>query len=152
MPSYTFKCTPCSLVFQRRLASGSNLEHKCPSCSEAAPRHWEGQNITHSFGYSAGTAKANSGVAEHDYPTAENIAGRSSEMRWARIHARNKVKEGLGTKAVARIDSVENGNAVSEYRPLTSEGFKARKALENATRERINQHGLITPRLPDKPR
>lgn len=147
MPQYTFFCTPCNLLFKRRLAMGDHTEHPCPSCKKPAPRKWEGQPLSHSFSPSAGTAKANSGVSQHDHPTADNIVGRSADMRWAEQRKRNAVKAQIRDKgvALARRDSTEDGQQVSEYQTLGQGHFDARKKLEGRFRTEAKKRGLSDP-------
>lgn len=126
---------------------GDHLSHKCPSCKGESPRKWDGQALSHSFAASAGTAKANSGVSQHDYPTADNIVGRSAEMRWSEQHRRNDAKSQIRDKgvALARKDSVEAGQRVSEYHALDQPKFEARKKLEGKFRTEAKKRGLSDP-------
>jgi putative FmdB family regulatory protein len=147
MPQYTFYCEPCSLQFKRRLAMGDHPEHKCPSCKGLAGRRWDGQSLSHSFAASAGTALANSGVSQHDYPTADNIVGRSAEMRWAEQHKRNAAKAQIRDQgvALARKDTSEGGERVSEYQALGQAQFEARKKLEGKFRTEAKTRGMSDP-------
>jgi len=100
--------------------------------------------MSHAFAASSGTAKANSGVSQHDYPTADNIVGRSAEMRWNEQHKRNEAKakiRGEGV-ALARHDSTENGSVVSEYQSLNQNKFDARKKLEGKFKDEAEKRGM----------
>lgn len=144
MPQYTFFCEKCRLNFKRRLSMGDHPIHSCPSCKYDAARQWDGQPLSHSFSPGAGTARANSGVAQHDYPTADNIVGRSSEMRWAEQHRRNAAKAKIRQQgvALARKDTTEGGQRVSEYKTLDKSQFDARKKLEGKFRNEAKKRGL----------
>ena len=144
MPQYTFLCSTCSLQFKRRLDMGDHTEFVCPDCKIPAPRQWDGQTLTHKFAPSSGTAKANSGVAQHDYPTADNIVGRSAEMRWSEQHRRNAAKAKIRDQgvALARKDSIDGGTGVSEYQVLDEAKFAARKKLEGKFRTEVKSRGL----------
>ena len=147
MPQYTFLCPRCDLQFKRRLAMGVHPTHLCPSCKVAAPRQWEGQGFGFEFEATAGTAQANSGVAKHDYPTADNIVGRSSEAQWGLIHARNSAKNKVRRHGVglSRRDQVENGQVVSEYTALPQGAFDARKKLEGVFKAKAERDGIEAP-------
>lgn len=144
MPQYTFFCKLCALQFKRRLSMGDHEAHACPECSNDAERKWDGQPLSHNFAPGAGTARANSGVSQHDYPTADNIVGRSAEMRWAEQHHRNSAKakvRGQGV-ALARKDISEGGQMVSEYTAMDKSRFDARKKLEGKFKTEAKKRGL----------
>lgn len=147
MPQYTFFCTVCSLQFKRRLPMGVNQTCTCPRCKKGAPRQWEGQGFGFGFKETPATAHANSGVAKHDYPTADNAVGRSAEAHWQVIHARNEAKAKIRDRGVAlsRRDQVEQGRVVSEYTTLTQENFEARKHLEGAFKAKAERDGIEAP-------
>lgn len=147
MPQYMFFCTPCNLVFKRRLSMGEHSEHACPACKKSAPRKWDGQPLSHSFSATPGTAVSNSGVSQHDYPTADNIVGRSAEARWAKQWERNSIKNKVRDKgvALARRDLVEDGKVVSEYTALGQPQFDARKKLESRFRAEGKKRGFSDP-------
>lgn len=119
----------------------------CPSCKKAAPRQWEGQGFGFGFEETAGTTVGNSGVTKHDYPTADNIVGRSAEAQWGLIHARNEAKDKIRSQGVAlsRRDQVENGQVVSEYMTLSQGTFDARKRLEGAFKVKAERDGIEAP-------
>lgn len=126
MPVYEFECQECTLRFKRTLKMDEHTSHPCPKCAADAPRLWEGFG-GHQFA-PGGTAVANSGVHDHDYPTADKAVGRNSEQRWDEIEAREKVKqavrEGGGTRALAR----RNGQDFVEYTAMTEDRMEKRKA------------------------
>lgn len=112
MPKYSFECSNCSTHFSRNLKMGEHPTHECPNCHEEAPRAWEG------FGFSfarGGSAPANSGVAKHDYPSADQVVGHDAEKRWAEYRAREQVKDKVrevgGSRALVR----KNGKDYVEY-------------------------------------
>lgn len=147
MPQYTFFCAACSLQFKRRLAMGVHPTCLCPGCKKAAARQWEGQGFGFGFEATAGTALGNSGVTTHDYPTADNIVGRSAEAQWGLIHARNAAKDKIRGNGVglSRRDQVENGEVVSEYVTLSPGTFEARKRLEGAFKTKAERDGIEAP-------
>lgn len=147
MPQYTFFCPGCRLEFKRRLAMGVHPTHLCPECKKAVPRQWEGQGFGFEFEQTAATARANSGVTKHDYPTADNVVGRSAEAQWEIIHARNVAKEkirGQGA-ALSRRDQVDNGKVVTEYTTLSQGGLDARKKLEGVFKAKAQRDGIEAP-------
>ncbi len=150
MPQYSFYCSSCNLQFKRRMAVSADPAHKCPSCAKQATHQLEGFG----FGFSAspGTAKANSGVSKDDYPTADNIVGRSAEARWNILHERNRAKGQIRDQglALSRRDFVDNGQAVSEYHVLGKSQFAARKALEGTFKDKAQKDGIVTSILPEK--
>jgi hypothetical protein len=126
---------------------GINATCQCPSCKKGAPREWEGQGFGFGFCETAATARANSGVAKHDYPTADNVVGRSAEAQWHIIHERNAAKDkirGLGV-GLARRDQVEQGQVVTEYTTLSQGSFAARKKLEVTFKEKAVRDGIEAP-------
>lgn len=147
MPQYTFHCGACNLQFKRRLSMGVHATCVCPSCKKGAPREWEGQGFGFGFQETAGTAKGNSGVTKHDYPTADNIVGRSAETQWNLIHERNAAKDKIRGQGVglARRDHVEKGRVVTEYSTLSEGSFAARKRLEGAFKAKAERDGIESP-------
>lgn len=131
MPKYIFECVTCNVRFDRMLKMGEHPTHGCPKCKDAAPRVWDGQSLSFSFATSAGTPKANTGVTKNDYPTADNIVGRSAEARWAeykeRAEIKEKVRQGGGTEALIRKHGPNNSYV--EYEAMTPQTLKARKKL-----------------------
>ncbi len=132
MPSYTFECQTCDLRFTRTLKMENHLAFECPGCSDQAPRVIEG----FAFQFEQGKgAPGNSGVHDHDYPTADKAVGRSATERWALIHEREKVKAEArkqgGTHALIRHTSDHH----IDYEPMNPAGIDARRELA---------HGLIS--------
>jgi hypothetical protein len=68
-------------------------------------------------------------------------------MRWAEQHRRNDAKAKIRDQgvALARKDSVENGQRVSEYQTLGSAEFDARKKLEGKFRVEGKKRGFSDP-------
>jgi len=128
MPRYTFECVQCSTRFDRTLKLGDHPTHPCPSCNEEAPRLFD--RAAFGFGFSAGgSAPANSGVHDQDYPSADKIVGRSADERWATYRARDKVKNQVrevgGSPAIERID----GEGFTEYAAMGQPQRDARAKL-----------------------
>jgi len=147
MPQYTFRCNACNLQFKRRLAMGVHATCACPSCKQGAPREWEGQGFGFGFQETAATAQGNSGVAKHDYPTADNIVGRSAEAQWNIIHRRNAAKDKIRGTGVglARRDHKAGDQVVTEYATLSQGGFEARKQLEERFKAKAERDGIESP-------
>lgn len=129
MPKYEFECEPCSVRFERNLKMGDHTTAECPSCHDPAPL------VVGSFGFAfeAGKgAKANSGVHDHDYPTADKAVGRSATERWKVVRAREAVKAEArkqgGTHALIR----HTGNGHIDYEPMSDAGREARRKLTRA--------------------
>lgn len=152
MPQYTFYCKGCNLQFKCRLKMGDHKTHKCASCKGEATRVLQGFGFD--FAQTAATSKANSGVTKHDYPTADNIVGRSAEKKWDQIYARNvakdKFRQETGAVALSRKDSVEAGQIVTEYKPLHRPQFDARKKQEAQFKEKARKDGIQTQSIPEK--
>ena len=146
MPQYTFLCSSCQIQFHRRLSIGDHPSHPCPSCRDPSPRFWEGQGFGFGFTPTEATARANSGVTKHDYPTADEAIGRSADAKWATIHARNAAKAKIRDKGVAlsRRDLVAEGHVVTEYTSLGSPEFEARKRLEGRFKAKVSRDGIRT--------
>jgi len=87
-----------------------------------------GNGFSHAFESGNGAA-ANSGVHDHDYPTADKIVARSAEQRWAQYRERDKVKkkvrEAGGTGALVRTD----GDGYVEYDAMVPGARTARENL-----------------------
>jgi len=147
VPQYSFFCANCRLQFKRRLQMGAHPTHTCPSCNKGATRQWEGQGFGFEFGETAGTARANSGVSKHDYPTADQVVGRSADAQWQVIHARNAAKSKIRGRgvALARRDSVADGQAVTEYTTMNQGNFDARKRLEGRFKSKAALDGIEAP-------
>lgn len=126
MPKYEFQCQVCSTRFDRTLKMGDHPTHSCPSCKEDAPRLFTGFGFSFAAG---GSAPANSGVHDHDFPTADKIVGRSAEERWATYRERDKVKQKVrqqgDSAALIRVD----GDGFSEYEAMAPVGKEARAKL-----------------------
>lgn len=147
MPQYSFFCGACSLQFKRRLKIGPHPTHACPSCAKGVPRQWEGQGFGFDFAQTAGSAQANSGVTKHDYPTADEVVGRSADAQWQVIHARNVAKGKIRDRgvALARRDAVSDGQAVTEYTTMNQGSFDARKRLEGRFKSKAALDGIEAP-------
>lgn len=147
VPKYIFECQ-CGTRFDRNLKMGDHKNHPCPLCKKAAPRKWQGQTFGASF--AEGKTPGNTGISTLDYPTADNIIGRSADARWEVIHERNqlknKVRDAAGTHALMRRHITTEGGAI-EYEALPKSGLEARKRL---TRE-ANRATVTTEALPTRP-
>lgn len=126
MPKYAFHCQLCETRFERTLKMGEHPTHECPGCKEEAPRLFTGFG----FGFAAGNgATANSGVHDHDYPSADKVVGRSAEERWSMYREREKVKKKVrdqgGSSALLRVD----GPDYVEYDAMTPNVKAAREKL-----------------------
>lgn len=126
MPKYVFECEDCAVRFDRTLKMGDHITHPCPSCKEEAPQVIEG----FAFAFAKGNGPvANSGVHDHDYPTADKAVGRSSDERWTylseRDQAKAKAREAGATHALMR----SHGPGYVEYTPMSTNGMEARRRL-----------------------
>lgn len=127
MPRYTFECATCQVRFDRTLKIGDHTGHPCPSCSEAAPRVMEG----FAFQFSAnGSAPGNTGVHDHDYPTADKIVGRDADAR-RELHAeRDKAKSELRKKAgTSGLSRVNHKDGSIEYTAMPKPIVEARRKV-----------------------
>ena len=129
MPRYVFECQECSnLRFERTLKMGEHPVHACPSCGEDAPRVLAGEGFGFAF-QSGGSAPANSGVHDLDYPSADKVVGRSAHDRWQtyteRHEVKKKVRAGGGVSQLARVD----GEGYSEYASMSAKQKQAREKL-----------------------
>jgi putative FmdB family regulatory protein len=136
MPKYSFECAECTLKFERNLKVGSHVSHECPSCKEEAPLVVSGFG----FSFAPGTGSAaNSGVHDHDYPTADKAVGRSSDERWKHVRAREAVKKSAreqgGTHALIR----HTGKDYIDYEPMSDLGREARRSLAKEALKRVKQ-------------
>lgn len=130
MPVYVFECQECSVRFERTLKMGDHPTHPCPSCKDEAPRV-----VDSSFGFSfakGGTAPANSGVHDHDYPTADKAVGRSADERWAVIGEREKVKAEARKQGETHALIRHTGKNYIDYEPMSDIGRSARRKLAKA--------------------
>lgn len=127
MPQYSFECPTCEIRFTRTLKMDSHTTHECPSCKDPAPRVLEG--FAFQFEKPPTAAPGNSGVHDHDFPTADKAIGRSADERWALIAERDKVKETArkqgGTHALIR----HTGDNYIDYEPMNPAGIDARREL-----------------------
>jgi putative FmdB family regulatory protein len=141
MPKYSFECK-CGMQFTRTLKMGDHQSHSCPSCSEPAPRVFEGFGFNFAQG---GSAPANSGVAKHDYPTADLAVGKSADDRWAEIRARDSVKDKVrqvgGTPKLVRKNGP--GNEYVEYTPAQPKLIEHRKDVVHSVRKAV-ESGKVT--------
>lgn len=135
MPKFTFECPSCQLQFSRSLKQGLHTAHPCPSCQGEAPRVFEGFGFNFSQVAATGSP-GNSGVAKHDYPTADQAVGSSADSRWGEINAREqvkaKVREVGGNRALIRRQGVEEGKTYVEYEAGNDTLIKGRKSLVQA--------------------
>lgn len=127
MPKYNFECPSCNLNFSRVLKAAEHPEHPCPKCKGTAKRHWHGQGFAFGFQATKGTDQGNSGVSKDDYPTADHHVGRTAEQRWAHIHERDEVKEGLRKQAGTHALSRQNGQGYVDYHAMSDQQLAARK-------------------------
>lgn len=132
MPKYVFECPVCSIRFERNLKVGEHPTHECPGCHDEAPL------VISDFGFSfaeGGSSMANSGVHDHDYPTADKAVGRSAKRRWDYINARNEVKKEARKQGQTHALIRHTGDGFVDYEPMSDVGKEARKKLEKeATR------------------
>lgn len=111
MPKFTFSCR-CKLTFTRNLPLGDHKTHTCPACSQQATRVLEGFGFNFSQG---GKAPGNSGVAKHDYPTADQVVGSDADKRWDIYNEREKVKQKVRKVGGHRALIRRNGENHIEY-------------------------------------
>lgn len=131
MPKYSFECE-CGTQFSKTLKMGEHPTHECPNCEQEAPRVWEG------FGFSfapGGSAPANSGVAKHDYPTADYAVGRDADSRWAEYRARERVKDKVREVGGSRALIRKNGQDYVEYTAGGSKLIEDRKKVNQELTE-----------------
>ncbi len=139
MPKYVFECQECCLRFERTLKMANHLTHTCPNteCGVEAPRLLDGEAFAFAFA-KGGAAPANSGVHQHDYPTADRCIGADADERWEYVEARNKAK--AKAREVGRTNALmretEKDGSV-EYRPMTQNGIGARRRLADAAIQRL---------------
>jgi putative FmdB family regulatory protein len=129
MPKYNFECQECdNLSFERTLKMGEHPTHPCPSCGGDAPRSFSGGSFGFAF-QGGGTALANSGVHDHDYPSADKLVGRSAQDRWQTYVNRNEVKKKVrktgGAEPLMRAD----GDGYTDYMVMPNSQVKARGKL-----------------------
>jgi putative FmdB family regulatory protein len=128
MPKYEFECQLCKTRFERTMKMGDHPTHECPSCGDEAPRLFSGTGF--GFGFApGGSAPANSGVHDQDYPTADKVVGRSSEERWNTYRNRDLVKKEVrrvgGSQAISRVD----GEGYVDYSTMSPPEVEARGRL-----------------------
>lgn len=141
MPKYAFHCQVCATRFERTLKMGEHPTHACPGCSEEAPRLF----TAFGFGFAAGEgAAANSGVHDHDYPSADKIVGRSANERWGQYREREKVKNQVrakGGQSLVRVD----GDGFVEYDAVRPEVKKAHEKLVDYAVNTLNSPPVDKP-------
>jgi len=133
MPKYRFECEDCNLQFTQNLKIGNHQEHACPECKKPAVRVLD--SFSSQFVRNPDAPPGNTGVAKHDYPTADMAVGPEAEARWADYRRRAKVKDEVrkegGTHKLIRSD----GPGYSDYGAMTEGAAKgrahvAKKAVE----------------------
>ena len=145
MPKYQFECFECTLRFERNLKSSAHVSHACPECKEQAPLVVSG--FAFSFSPGAG-ATANSGVHDHDYPTADKAIGRSADTRWNHIRARESVKKAAREKGGTQALMRHTGKGYIDYEPMSPQGEQARRSLA----EEVNNSVVVPAVKGDDPR
>jgi putative FmdB family regulatory protein len=135
VPNYTFECPTCDLRFTRTLKMDNYTTFACPNCSEMAARVLEG----FAFQFEQAGEPGNSGVHDHDYPTADKAVGRSANERWALLRDRDKVKNEArrvgGTHALIR----HTGPDYIDYEPMNPAGIDARRELAKGLMSTIRE-------------
>lgn len=133
MPRFTFECA-CGVQFSKTLKMGTHETHPCPDCFSDAKRVFEGFGF--GFAVPPSAAPGNTGVAKHDYPTADQAVGSSADVRWQEITAREQVKKKVrehgGTHALIRRHGVEETKTFVEYEAGTKTLLDGRKKLVKA--------------------
>jgi len=128
MPRYTFECVDCHTRFTKSLKMGDHPSYGCPECGSEAPRLWNGESFGFDFSVE-GNSPGNSGVTKHDYPSADQAVGRSSEVRWQEIRARDAVKEKVREKGGTHALIRRNGTDYIEYEAGGETVIKRRRNL-----------------------
>lgn len=104
---------------------GDYQSHDCPNCGSTAPRLFEGFG----FNFAAGKTPGNSGVAKHDYPTADYAVGSDADKRWAEYAERDKVKKKVrevgGSRTLVRTQAPDH----IEYHAAGEETLRKRRKL-----------------------
>lgn len=129
MPKFAFECGACQVQFERTLKMGEHVDHPCPACQQPAPRLWMGQGFAFDFAAPVASAPANTGVAKHDYPTADQAVGSSATSRWSEYTARAEVKDKVRTVGGHRALLRRNGQDYVEYEAGTQKLLDTRKKL-----------------------
>ena len=132
MPQYVFECPVCNVRFERTLKMGEHTTHPCPSCQDPAP-----QVIDTEFGFAfaqGNGAPANSGVHDHDYPTADKAVGRSADERWDLIQRRETVKNEARKKGDTHALIRHTGRDYIDYEPMSDVGRNARHVRQHLPR------------------
>lgn len=145
MPKYMFECQGCSTRFERTLKMGDYTTHECPGCKDQAPRVLDGESFAFAFAQGAG-APANSGVHDHDYPSADKAVGRSAEQRWALLKERDKVKEAARKQGETHALIRHTGPDYIDYEPMSDVGLNGRRRLAKEAIETVRAN-----RGPEKP-
>jgi len=136
MPRYAFECPACVLRFERNLRTENHASYPCPSCTSPAPL------VLSEFGFSfaqGSGAPANSGVHDHDYPSADKAVGRNASERWAHISAREEVKKQARQQGQTHALIRHTGGNFIDYEPMSEQGRAARRALARDTFKRIRE-------------
>lgn len=136
MPRYAFECADCELRFERNLTVGEYSSYVCPSCRKPAPLVLSGFGFA--FAASSG-ATANSGVHDHDYPTADKAVGRSAEERWKYLHARDAVKREARKRGETHALIRHTGKDYVDYEPMSDAGREARRSLARDAIKRMRK-------------
>ena len=139
MPKYTFECQSCQVQFSRNLKMGEHQTHPCPACQTPAARLWMGQGFGFGFEVPPGAAPANTGVAKHDYPTADQAVGQSAEARWQEHHARDRIKDKVREVGGSRALIRRNGDGFVEYEAGTNNLIEKRKKLVQEANEQYRK-------------
>ena len=123
---YEFKCSACSLVFEKWTSKEKASEgFDCPSCQSVSVRHFGSMN----FSFSGGK------------PTENNIdmlIGREAEKKWEIVNA------SLAERQKIRKESKENflvSPERGEYRPSTPTEKEANRQIINEFEKRVIQSG-----------
>jgi hypothetical protein len=82
------------------------------------------------FSFAQGTgATANSGVHDHDYPSADKAVGRSASERWQYLDARDAVKKQARELGQTHALIRRTGKDYVDYEPMSDAGREARRSL-----------------------
>jgi hypothetical protein len=134
MPRYAFECSACVLRFERNLRVENYVSYPCPNCRASAPLVPSGFD----FAFAQGSgAPANSGVHDHDYPSADKAIGRNASERWEHIQARETVKKQARAQGETHALIRRTGQDYVDYEPMSDQGRAARKVLAREAFKRI---------------
>lgn len=144
VPKYTFECVYCEVRFERTLKMGNHTEYQCPACEEQAPRVLDGFAFAFAPG---GSAAANSGVHDHDYPTADKVVGRDADARWEVMRDREAAKAELRKKAgTTGISRFNDKDGTIEYTTMTKSTIEARRKLADAAIAKVRGQKAVSGR------